>query len=473
MKCKKVLCGIIAAALVTGTFQGSVVTLAAQNVTVKETVAVNATAERDFTFDSSTATITKYVGSASDVTIPSTIGGVAVKVIGEDAFASNTTVTSVVIPKGVTTIEAEAFLNCPNLRSVKIPNGVTSIGEVAFFKCTGLEEVVFGSGVEKIAESCFYGCSALREINIPNTVKEIGSGAFMGCTSLTYVAIPNSVTTIKWGAFQNCSELTEISIPSTVTEIGEEILAGVTGAKITCERGSVAQEYARENDITSNVVSKVDNVTPEIEIEEEVTPTPTAVTQEPEKVPTEEPTKVPTKEPTKAPQPVKYNINYVANGGTIKGNKVTSYDGKSNVQLPKIIRKGYTFGGWYIDSSYKTKVVVLKKGSTGNKTFYAKWIKVNKPSKPTISSVKNQKSKQMTVKLKKKISGAKGYQMVYANKKSFSGKKTVSFTGTSKTVKSLKKGKTYYVKVRAYKVDSANNKVYGSYSGVKKVTIKK
>ena len=54
----------MAAALVTGTFQGSVVTLAAQNVTVKETVAVNATAERDFTFDSSTATIIKYVGSA-------------------------------------------------------------------------------------------------------------------------------------------------------------------------------------------------------------------------------------------------------------------------------------------------------------------------------------------------------------------------------------------------------------------------
>ena len=46
-------------------------------------------------------------------------------------------------------------------------------------------------------------------------------------------------------------------------------------------------------------------------------------------------------------------------------------------------------------------------------------------------------------------------------------------TKTSVRFKKLKKGKTYYVKVRAYKKDSANSKVYGSYSAVKKVKIKK
>ena len=116
----------------------------------------------------------------------------------------------------------------------------------------------------------------------------------------------------------------------------------------------------------------------------------------------------------------------------------------------------------------------MKKGTTGNKTFYAKWTKVKKPSKPAISTVKNTKSKQMSVKLKKKVSGAKGYEMVYATNKRFTkNKKTVRFTGTSKTVKKLKKGQTYYVKVRAYKVDSANYRVPGSYSSVKKVKIEK
>ena len=40
-------------------------------------------------------------------------------------------------------------------------------------------------------------------------------------------------------------------------------------------------------------------------------------------------------------------------------------------------------------------------------------------------------------------------------------------------VSKLSKGKTYYVKVRAYKKDSTGAKVYGSFSSVKKVKISK
>ena len=39
--------------------------------------------------------------------------------------------------------------------------------------------------------------------------------------------------------------------------------------------------------------------------------------------------------------------------------------------------------------------------------------------------------------------------------------------------KKLKKGKTYYVRVRAYKKDSTGRKVYGKYSKVMKVKITK
>lgn len=467
MKCKKVLCGILAAALITGTFQGSIVTMAAPDVTGNESVVIEALAESNFTFDKDTAAITKYVGTASEVVIPSTINGVAVKVIGEDAFASNEVITSVVIPKGVTTIESEAFLNCPNLKSIKIPNGVTTIGSVAFFKCISLEKVTFGKGVEKIAESAFYGCEQLKEINIPNTVKTIEAGAFMGCTSLNNVAVPNSVNNIGWGAFQNCEGLTVISVPSTVTVIGEDALTGCSQVKVTCEAGSKIYEYAQTTGLQVNVVDKVDNVTPEIE--DDVTPTPA-----PTNAPTNTPTSKPVATPTQAPKETVYSIRYVVNGGTIKGSKVVEYNGKSNVKLPKVVRKGYTFGGWYTEKSYETKVTVLKQGTTGNKVLYAKWTKVKKPAKVTISSVKSKKSKQMTVKLKKKVSGAKGYELICATDKKFKkNKKVVQFSGTSKTIKSLKKGKTYYVKVRAYKIDSANEEVYGTYSSVKKVTIKK
>lgn len=90
-----------------------------------------------------------------------------------------------------------------------------------------------------------------------------------------------------------------------------------------------------------------------------------------------------------------------------------------------------------------------------------------------MSSAKNSKKKTLVVKAKK-TSGAAGYEYIIATDKKF--KKNVKKSTTTKTsvrFKKLKKGKTYYVKVRAYKKDSANSKVYGSYSAVKKVKIKK
>ena len=114
----------------------------------------------------------------------------------------------------------------------------------------------------------------------------------------------------------------------------------------------------------------------------------------------------------------------------------------------------------------------MKKGTTGDKKFYAKWSKISL-SRVKISSVQNNSSKSMTVKIKK-VSKADGYQLAYSTKLSMKSKKLVSFTGSSKTVKKLTKGKKYYVAVRAYKFDSANKKVYGKYTLIpKSVKIKK
>ena len=43
---------------------------------------------------------------------------------------------------------------------------------------------------------------------------------------------------------------------------------------------------------------------------------------------------------------------------------------------------------------------------------------------------------------------------------------------TSLTIKKLKKGKTYYVRIRSYALDG-NKKVYGAWSAKKKIKIKK
>lgn len=112
---------------------------------------------------------------------------------------------------------------------------------------------------------------------------------------------------------------------------------------------------------------------------------------------------------------------------------------------------------------------------TAKPTVTPKAKKVTAPKKVTVSKVSNVKGKKLKVKWKK-VSGANGYQIVIAtNKKFTSGKKTVTVKNgktTSKTISKLKKKKTYYVKVRAYK-NANGQKVWGSYSSVKKVKIKK
>ena len=121
------------------------------------------------------------------------------------------------------------------------------------------------------------------------------------------------------------------------------------------------------------------------------------------------------------------------------------------------------------------KVKTLNKKVTSNKkvTVTAKWKKVT-VNAATIKSAKNASSKAITVKYAK-VSGAKGYEIAYSTSKKFTKKTTVKVTTTktSKKITKLKKGKTYYVKVRAYKLDSAGSKVYGKYSKALKVKIKK
>ena len=91
------------------------------------------------------ATITASTATGA-VTIPSVLGGYAVKKVGNSGppvFGyPNTSVLSVSIPNSVTNIGGGAFQSCTGLTSVSIGNSVTSIEDYAFDGCTGLTSVV-------------------------------------------------------------------------------------------------------------------------------------------------------------------------------------------------------------------------------------------------------------------------------------------------------------------------------------------
>ena len=73
----------------------------------------------------------------------------------------------------------------------------------------------------------------------------------------------------------------------------------------------------------------------------------------------------------------------------------------------------------------------------------------------------------------KSVEGADGYVIEYAKKANFKGKKTVTVSASkkAKTIKRLSAKKTYYVRVKVYKVVD-NEKVYTAYSAKKKVRTK-
>ena len=166
---------------------------------------------------------------------------------------------------------------------------------------------------------------------------------------------------------------------------------------------------------------------------------------------------------------VVYKIYYALNGGGAVANPKSYTVSTATITLKNPTRKGYTFAGWYTTKDFKTKATTLPKGSTGTRRYYAKWVKVSTPQVKTIS-LSNSGSKKLKVKYTK-VSGAKGYQIYYALDRNFTkGKKSVNLRGLERVL-AVAKNKTYYVKVRAYKLDSQGNRIYSSWSRAKSIKI--
>ena len=77
--------------------------------------------EDDYTItihDDGTAEITKYLGTAQEISVPSEIHGHKITSIGDFAFFSNSNVKTITLPEGLTTIGDSAFSVCKNLKTV-------------------------------------------------------------------------------------------------------------------------------------------------------------------------------------------------------------------------------------------------------------------------------------------------------------------------------------------------------------------
>lgn len=72
---------------------------------------------------------------------------------------------------------------------------------------------------------------------------------------------------------------------------------------------------------------------------------------------------------------ITYNILYELNDGNLQKNNPNSYTIETDsIALESPTKTGYTFTGWYESADFNgNKIDTISKGSTGNKTLFAKW----------------------------------------------------------------------------------------------------
>ncbi len=255
----------------------------------------------DYEYDG--ATVAKYLGSDSEVTLPAWVNRV-----GKEAFEGYNKMTKLVIPDAVTTVDFGAFSNCRNLQTVKMSESVRTLGSSAFSGCTNLYSVnvprtvrTIGSGVfagcpslstvpvspmnenytsydgvlysrdgkklvqylagrpsttfqmpsavKEIEEYAFWGANNLAKLSITPGVTKIPEYAFSNCRGLQHVTLPRSVQSIFAYAFEDCDSLSYINIPDSVGYIDDRAFANTKGAKLRFidSNGNVVKVFNSED----------------------------------------------------------------------------------------------------------------------------------------------------------------------------------------------------------------------------------
>ena len=170
----------------------------------------------------------EYENTRTTVTIPSTIQGLRVTVIGSNVF--HYYLDGIEFPNTIVTIEPKAFsrddsppgigmsrapASLNRLGSVRIPNSVTSIGSYAF-RYSEITSLSLGTGVQTIDTMAFAN-NSIRELVLPASLRTVGENAFYSCGIQTLV-IPASLAAggIRQNAFIRNS-ISRITVPANMS----------------------------------------------------------------------------------------------------------------------------------------------------------------------------------------------------------------------------------------------------------------
>jgi uncharacterized repeat protein (TIGR02543 family) len=366
---------------------------------------------------------------------------------------------SYVIPNGVTSINRYAFTGCGNLSSISIPDSVTSIGIDVFYTCNSLTEINVASGNTNYASDG--GVLFDKNKNTLIVCPRGKAGSY---------AIPDGVTSIVNYAFAGCSNLTSISIPDSVISIGNRAFTD-SPVKLRVYADSYAHSYAIRNNIPYSLIGE---------------------------------------------SPEQFTVVFNPNGSSVSFDSRTIDKGNPIGSLPEATRSGYTFLGWFTAPTGGAQISASTL-VTANITYHAQWASSGgdsgdggsgggdsgsggsgggaggwagggggggagvapaatpnpKPAKSEAKPTAPKKlsapkatagKKQIKITWKKSATkGISGYEVQYRIVGKKWATKKIGANATSLTIKKLKPGKSYEVRVRAVK-KSGGKTAYGAWS---------
>lgn len=207
--------------------------------------------EDNFEFDEESRTITAYVGTAVDVIIPRTIGGVPVENISYNAFENTrdyvhsdmetnqkegdwVPMRCVILPETLKSIEDSAFTNCHDLETVICYAPLETTNNGLFSECQGLKKVVFVNGVLHMDNYLFNFCKNLETVWCKNQVDRIGIQTF-GVTPMERLCV--NAKNIDVSAFAGMESLKEIHIRGGVEHMSLGAFAMLPSIETICLEG--------------------------------------------------------------------------------------------------------------------------------------------------------------------------------------------------------------------------------------------
>ena len=459
-----------------------------------------------------------------------------VRGIGEYAFSGCSGLTKVDMGNQIETLGDYTFEGCNNLEEILLSAAIKIIPRGSFQACSKLENIILTNGIQEVEEDAFKECTNLREIFIPYKTKKIGTLCFSYLDILLIRGVAGSYAEqyatendIAFVAQEIATE--EVTLTETELTLGRNIeyqlTAGLSPMDSTDEvTWSSSDEKVAKVDQTGKIQAiaagtavitakagektatckvtvnipmtsiylnktsiELNSIGDSYQLSASYSPSDAEGTiiwkSEDEGIASVDQT-------GKVTAVGKGTTTITASCGNVIGTCTVVSKGVSNgseivpspspqpslepkpdnqpanTPKPSLIPQLPTAGTVAQPSRTPMSIDQISKDGGNGANNTVALVKINK-IKGLV--VKNQKKFKVKV-IWKKLTNISGYQIQYAPNKKFKKAKSKTVKSTSAMIKKLKKKKTYFVRVIAYKLVDGK-KVYGKWSAVKKVKIKK